>query len=77
VECFCECGNEPSGYIKCREAIEWLHNLWALEKSSASLSQLCEQPIRSKWGSVRGVLIPVKGGALNEVDKMGGLQWIP
>jgi hypothetical protein len=22
----CECGNEPSVYIKCWETIEWLHN---------------------------------------------------
>jgi hypothetical protein len=22
----CECGNEPSGSIKCSETTEWLHN---------------------------------------------------
>jgi hypothetical protein len=26
-ESSCELGNEPSGSIKCRETIEWLHNL--------------------------------------------------
>jgi hypothetical protein len=26
VETSCECGNEPSGYIKCWETIEWIHN---------------------------------------------------
>jgi hypothetical protein len=30
-ESSCECGNEPSGSIKCWETIEWLHNLWPLE----------------------------------------------
>jgi hypothetical protein len=27
----CECCNEISVYIKCREVIEWLHNWWPLE----------------------------------------------
>jgi hypothetical protein len=31
----CECGNEPSGTIKCWVSIEWLHNLWPLEWYSA------------------------------------------
>jgi hypothetical protein len=26
-----ECGNEPSGSIKCWETTEWLHDLWPLE----------------------------------------------
>jgi hypothetical protein len=26
VESSSECGNEPSGSIRCRETIEWLHN---------------------------------------------------
>jgi hypothetical protein len=31
VERSCDCGNEPSGSIKCWETIEWLHNWWPLE----------------------------------------------
>jgi hypothetical protein len=31
VERSCEFGNEPSGCLKCWEAIEWLHNWWSLE----------------------------------------------
>jgi hypothetical protein len=31
----CELGDEPSGSIKCREIIEWLHNWWLLEQCSA------------------------------------------
>jgi hypothetical protein len=31
VESFSECGNEPSGSIKCGEILEWLHNWWLLE----------------------------------------------
>jgi hypothetical protein len=27
----CERGNEPSGFIKCWEIIEWLHDRWSLE----------------------------------------------
>jgi hypothetical protein len=30
-ESCCECGNEPSGSIKCWETTGWLHNLWPLE----------------------------------------------
>jgi hypothetical protein len=29
----CECGNEPSGALKCWETTEWLHNWWPLEFS--------------------------------------------
>jgi hypothetical protein len=38
VESSCECGNEPSGSIKCWESTEWLHNLWPLEWYSAPQS---------------------------------------
>jgi hypothetical protein len=31
MESSCECGNEPSGSMKCWETIEWLHNWWLLE----------------------------------------------
>jgi hypothetical protein len=27
----CECGNEPSGSVKCWETIEWFHSWWPLE----------------------------------------------
>jgi hypothetical protein len=27
----CECGNEPSGFIKCWETVKWLHNHYPLE----------------------------------------------
>jgi hypothetical protein len=27
----CQCGNEPSGSIKCWKTIEWVHNWWPLE----------------------------------------------
>jgi hypothetical protein len=40
VESSCERGNEPSGSIKFRESIEWLHNLWPLEWRSAPRSSL-------------------------------------
>jgi hypothetical protein len=33
-----ECGNEPSGSIKCLESTKWLHNLWPLEWYSAPQS---------------------------------------
>jgi hypothetical protein len=33
-----ECGNEPSGSIKCWETIEWLHSTWSLEWYSAPQS---------------------------------------
>jgi hypothetical protein len=36
VESSCELGNEPSGFIKCWEPTEWLHNLWPLECCSAT-----------------------------------------
>jgi hypothetical protein len=26
----CECDNEPLGFIKCCEVLEWLHNWWPL-----------------------------------------------
>jgi hypothetical protein len=31
VESFCELGNEPSGSIKCWEAILLIHKSWVLE----------------------------------------------
>jgi hypothetical protein len=31
VESSCECGDEPSGPVKCWETIEWLHKWWSLE----------------------------------------------
>jgi hypothetical protein len=31
----CEHGNVPSGYIKCREVLEWLHNWRLLKKDLA------------------------------------------
>jgi hypothetical protein len=31
VESSCECGNEPSGYIKCWEFLTWPHNWWPLK----------------------------------------------
>jgi hypothetical protein len=40
VESSCECGNEPSGSIKCWETTEWLHNVWPLERYSAPQSEL-------------------------------------
>jgi hypothetical protein len=40
VESSCECGNEPSGSIKCWETIKLLHNLWLLEWYSAPQSLL-------------------------------------
>jgi hypothetical protein len=35
-EVSCGSGNEPSCSIKCREVLEWLHNLWPLERDSAT-----------------------------------------
>jgi hypothetical protein len=31
VESSCECGDEPSGSMKCWKTIVWLHNWWPLE----------------------------------------------
>ena len=31
----CECGNEPSGFIKCGELLDWLRNGWLYKKESA------------------------------------------
>jgi hypothetical protein len=36
VEGSCEGDNEPSGSIKRREVLEWLHNWHLLKKASAS-----------------------------------------
>jgi hypothetical protein len=38
VESSCECGNEPSGSLKCWEVLEWLHNWWPLDYYSAPYS---------------------------------------
>jgi hypothetical protein len=35
---YCELGNEPSGFLKCWETTEWLHNLWPLKWYSAPQS---------------------------------------
>jgi hypothetical protein len=35
VEGSCEHGNEPSGFIKYWEVLEWLHNWQLLKKGSA------------------------------------------
>jgi hypothetical protein len=32
----CECGNELSGYLKCREFLDYLQNSWLLKKESAA-----------------------------------------
>jgi hypothetical protein len=34
----CECGNEPSGSIKCREFLDYLRTCWLFRKDSASWS---------------------------------------
>jgi hypothetical protein len=39
VEDSCEHGDEPSGFIKCGEVPEWLHNWRLLKKSSAPLTK--------------------------------------
>jgi hypothetical protein len=38
VEDSCEHDNEPSGSIKHRETLKWLHNWWLLKKGSAPWS---------------------------------------
>jgi hypothetical protein len=35
VEHLCEHGDEPSGFIKCWEVLEWLHNWQLLKKGAA------------------------------------------
>jgi hypothetical protein len=40
VESYCKFGTEPSGSIKCVEAIEWPHNSWPLEQCSVPQSKL-------------------------------------
>ena len=34
-----ECGNEPSGSVKCGEFLDWLQNSWFLKKDSAPRSK--------------------------------------
>jgi hypothetical protein len=38
LEGSCEHGNKPSGFIKCWEFLEWLHNWRPLENGTAPLS---------------------------------------
>ena len=35
----CECGNEPSGSIKCGEFLDWLKTGYLLKKDSAVWSE--------------------------------------
>jgi hypothetical protein len=35
----CECGNEPSGSIKCGEFLDWLRTCWVLKKDSDPWSE--------------------------------------
>ena len=35
----CECGNEPSGSVKCREFLDALQTSWLLKKDSAPWSK--------------------------------------
>ena len=35
----CECGNEPSGSIKCREFLDWLKIGYPLKKDSVPSSK--------------------------------------
>jgi hypothetical protein len=56
VESSCECGNEPSGSIKCWETIEWLHNWWPL--GSAQLHRVARfVRVMAYWSSRGKVLI--------------------
>ena len=36
----CECGNEPSGSIKCVEFLDWLRTGWILKKDCAAWRKL-------------------------------------
>jgi hypothetical protein len=38
MEGSCEHGNEPSGFIKCWEILQWLSDWWLLKKGSAPWS---------------------------------------
>ena len=35
----CECGNEPSGSMKCGEFLDWLKTSWPLKKDSSPWSK--------------------------------------
>ena len=35
----CECGNEPSGFMKSGEFLDWLKTGWLLKKDSAPQSK--------------------------------------
>ena len=35
----CECGNEPSGSVKCGELLDWLQTSWLLKRDSAPWSK--------------------------------------
>ena len=41
----CECGNEPSGSIKCGEFLDWLRTGLLLRKDSAAWSYLVSQSV--------------------------------
>jgi len=37
----CECSNEPSGSIQCREFLDWLRTGWLIKKDSV----VCVTPL--------------------------------
>jgi hypothetical protein len=42
----CECGNEPSGSIKCGEFLDWLRNGQLLKKDSALwITGVCKEKV--------------------------------
>jgi hypothetical protein len=51
----CEHGNEPSGSVKCREIVEWLHNWRLLKKGSTSLVS----EYSSTWGGLALILVAI------------------
>jgi hypothetical protein len=67
VEDSCEHGNEPLGFIKSWEFLEWLHNWRLLKKGSAPLSYHVKwkpQPLAACNDTVMKILVELKKSLL-------------
>ena len=49
----CECGNEPSGSVKCGEFLDWLQTSQLLKKDSAP----CSKSVRSEVVLIQELII--------------------
>jgi hypothetical protein len=66
VESSCECGNEPSGIIKCWEASTWPHYKCPAPSPKELVSEKCEWSFtRSNNGKKRNTLARRKSNGMN------------